>query len=141
MFNKSFYPTPIHLVQKMIDKVKDKIVPGVSILEPSAGKGDIAKAIGYINNRVKPHLIEIEPELREISKQYGRMVAYDFLTFEPDTNYDIILMNPPFENGDEHLLKAWEISKNTTIVCLLNAETYLNPYSEKRKALKNIIDE
>lgn len=86
-------------------------------------------------------MIEIEPELQEIAKQYGQIVANDFLSFEPDTSYDLIVMNPPFENGDDHLLKAWEIAKNTTIICLLNAETIRNPYSSKRKALNAIIEQ
>lgn len=140
MFNSWFYPTPNALVDKMIDKVKDKIKIWATILEPSAGKGDIARSIAYFNNQAKVHLIEIEPELREIAKRHGRIVAHDFLTFEPDVNYDVIIMNPPFDNWDEHLLKAWNIAKNTTIVCLLNAETYRNPFSADRKALKNIID-
>jgi 16S rRNA G966 N2-methylase RsmD len=93
------------------------------------------------NGKAKIHLIEIEPQLQELCKKYGTLVAYDFLTFEPDTNYDYIFLNPPFSNGDEHLLKAWDIAKNTTIVCILNAETVRNPYSQKRKALQAIIDD
>lgn len=50
-------------------------------------------------------------------------------------------MNPPFDNGDEHFLKAWEIGKNTTIACLLNAETIRNPYSAKRKHLAQILED
>lgn len=50
-------------------------------------------------------------------------------------------MNPPFDNGDYHLLKAWNIAKNTTIICLLNAKTIKNPYSSKRKALNAIIEQ
>ena len=112
-----------------------------TILEPSAGKGDIAKVIKYKSNKCHIHLIELEPELQEITKQYGQIVHYDFLTFEPDTQYDYIIMNPPFDNGDAHLLKAWEIATNTEIICLLNAETIRNPYSSTRKALANIIEQ
>lgn len=86
-------------------------------------------------------MIEIESNLQELCKKHGTLIAYDFLSFDPDTNYDFIFMNPPFSNGDEHLLKAWEISKNTTIVCILNAETVRNSYSQKRKALQAIIDD
>lgn len=56
-------------------------------------------------------------------------------------SFDFIIMNPPFSNGDEHFIKAWEIADNTTIVCLLNSETINNPYSEKRKLVKKIIDD
>ncbi len=39
-------------------------------------------------------------------------------------------MNPPFSNGDKHLLKALDMQKNGgQIVCLLNAETLKNPYT------------
>lgn len=112
-----------------------------TILEPSAGKGDIAKIIKNKSNKCHIHLIELEPELQEIAKQYGQIVHYDFLTFEPDTQYDYIIMNPPFDNGDAHLLKAWEIATNTKIICLLNAETIRNPYSKTRQALKAIIEQ
>ena len=48
-------------------------------------------------------------------------------------------MNPPFNSGDEHLLKAIEIQKRYggQIVCLLNAQTIKNPYTTKRKELLN----
>ena len=45
-------------------------------------------------------------------------------------------MNPPFSEGDKHLLKALDIQKNGgRIICLLNAETIRNPYTSTRKAL------
>ena len=139
MFNKNFYPTPYSLVSKMIEPYKEEMIKGSLVLEPSAGKGDIASQVKNVGRNVRLHLIELEPELQEICKKYGAIVGYDFLTFQPDTNYDYIIMNPPFENGDEHFLKAWEISKNTTIACLLNAETIRNPYSAKRKHLAQIL--
>lgn len=142
MFSDSFYPTPFSLCEKMIAPYSSILRDGAIVLEPSAGKWDIASYIKSISNsKAKIHLIEIEPELQELCKKYGTLVAYDFLTFEPDTNYDFIFMNPPYSNGDEHLLKAWDIAKNTTIVCLLNAETIRNPFSAKRKALKAIIED
>ena len=55
--------------------------------------------------------------------------------------YSLILMNPPFSQGDLHLLKALEIQKNGgSIICLLNAETLLNPYTNTRKLLKKELD-
>jgi hypothetical protein len=50
-------------------------------------------------------------------------------------------MNPPFSNGDEHLLKAWDILHEGHIVCLLNEQTILNPHTNRRKLLKTIIDQ
>lgn len=49
--------------------------------------------------------------------------------------YDGIVMNPPFSNGDEHLLKALSIMENGRVVCLLNSETIANPCTKTRKLL------
>jgi hypothetical protein len=52
-----------------------------------------------------------------------------------------VVMNPPFAAGDLHLLKAWDWLYKGEIVCLLNAETLRNPYTETRKRLVKIIAE
>lgn len=44
-------------------------------------------------------------------------------------------MNPPFETGDLHLLRAIELALKTKIACILNAETIKNQFSESRKRL------
>ena len=50
-------------------------------------------------------------------------------------------MNPPFSNGDKHLLKALKMQeKGGNIICLLNAETLKNPYTETRKELLNQLE-
>lgn len=71
----------------------------------------------------------------------------DFFTFEPFQNYDLIVMNPPFSNGDKHLLKALSLQRNRTcqlggqIICLLNAETIRNPFTASRKELVRLLEE
>lgn len=66
-----------------------------------------------------------------------RCVGDDFLSFRTFKKYDLIIMNPPYDNGDQHLLKAISMQKKTggSIICLLNAETIRNPYSMSRKEL------
>lgn len=75
------------------------------------------------------------------SKEY-RVYNDDFLVWDDDKHYDLIIMNPPFSNGDEHLLKAISLAEKTgsKIICLLNAETIKNPYSNKRKLLVNTLE-
>ena len=47
-------------------------------------------------------------------------------------------MNPPFSDGDKHLLKAIDLIQNGgRVICLLNSETLNNPYSNTRKDLLN----
>jgi len=70
-----------------------------------------------------------------------RIIHDDFLSYNGVKEYDLILMNPPFSNGDRHLIKAIELQKNGgEIVCLLNAETIRNPYTNTRQVLKNILN-
>lgn len=66
-----------------------------------------------------------------------RIVADDFLRFNTYKHYDYIIMNPPFSEGEMHLLKAIQMqTKNGGgIRCILNAETICNPYSNNRRLL------
>ena len=188
-----FYPTPEKLVEKMLEGVDIDYCH--TILEPSAGKGDILRvlarkaAVRYEREldidccEIDPHLRqvlkynfseqrenelhqrkreieearyydrdkhkyfykthsdaleveEIKAELLTFFKQTIHVVHDDFLTYTPYKQYDLIIMNPPFSNGDKHLLKALKIQeKGGHIICLLNAETIRNPYTETRRAL------
>lgn len=139
MFNSDFYPTPVALASKMVQGLQ---FTNKYVLEPSAGKGDLAKAC----YGAKVHLIENEPELCDIlqalcesSRGSVRLVANDFLAFEPSCDYDYIIMNPPFKNGAKHFLHAWAIADGSEIRCLLNAETLRNPYTQERENIAEII--
>ena len=80
-----------------------------------------------------------KPPLILRAKGY-RLISDDFLTFSTNKRYDLILMNPPFSNGDEHLLKAIQLMESGgQIVCLLNAETVRNPYTQRRRLLMSLL--
>lgn len=140
MFNKNFYPTPIELVERMIEKFSFCSYSNGIVLEPSAGKGDIIEVLNNKCPDIEIHSVEKEEDLRVIlSSKKTELVGKDFLKFVPTVEYDGIIANPPFDNGDLHLLKMIQIAENqyesTRIVCLLNAETIKNPYSNSRKVL------
>ena len=131
----NFYPTPKNLLKEITRNVQWWNVEG--ILEPEAGKGDIVDFImGKQSDRVVD-CIEINPELQAALKGKGYAVIHDdFLTFEPRYHYDLIIMNPPFDKGATHLLKALSIQEHGgRIICILNAETLRNPYTNERKVL------
>lgn len=138
--NKDFYPTPKDIALKM--KRKLTIEKG-TILEPSAGKGDLADVLKnshYGYNDFEVECIESDFELCECLRGKGyNILGFDWLTYSGVCYYDAIVMNPPFSNGDEHLLKAWEFLNSGEIVCLLNAETLNNLYSKNRVVLNNLI--
>lgn len=150
MFNSEFYPTPATVIRKMLDGVKFDNIS--TVLEPSAGKGDIVAAVvekfkynSYSRGRENYDIdtIEIDANLRHILKGKGyRIIHDDFLTLETMKSYDLIVLNPPFSTGDKHLLKALEMQQHGgQVVCLLNAETLKNPYTNTRKDLARKLDE
>lgn len=146
--NSGFYPTPSKLAGKMLSCVDWQNV--FSILEPSAGKGDLADAVSafarnYRNSRCISFnendtyidCIERDSDLAALLRGKGLHVVHDdFLTFRSFKQYDLCIMNPPFDSGDKHLLHALSLmERGGQIVCLLNAETIRNPYTNRRKIL------
>ena len=153
MFNNNpdFYPTPASLIEKMVSGIDFRVIN--SVLEPSAGKGNIVDRVkekfdfvrsSYYNRDTKYDIdtIEVDENLQHIlkGKKY-RIVHNDFLTFHTYKKYDLIIMNPPFSEGDKHLLKALDMQESGgKIVCILNAETLKNPYTNIRKDLLNRLE-
>lgn len=148
-YDPEFYPTPAYLISKMVEPHLDELI-NMRILEPQAGNGAILDYLMQIQvgkrfkvnlNRSKLYAIERDDEMQAVlkGKQY-RVLANDFLTYAGGHLFDLILMNPPFSNGDEHLIKAWNIIQNGHIVCLLNAETIRNPYTKRRQFLLKLIE-
>ena len=149
-----------------------------TVLEPSAGKGDLiyalTKASKEINDKLVVDAVELDPNLRTIltdrfggayesklfreSEELRRksfedtlseeevmrqselrretellrtinefyVVHDDFLTFDTCKRYDLILMNPPFDDADAHLLKAIvsRASQSLLIPEFINFQTY-----------------
>ena len=139
--NPDFYPTPSSLAFKMASMIDSSY--SKRILEPSAGKGDLAEAVQGRSryNRTPVDCIESDKDLQALLTGKGlTLIDSDFLLFNPTRQYDTIIMNPPFSNGVKHVLKAWEIMYNGDVIALLNAETLKNPHSAERKLLNEIIE-
>lgn len=137
----NFYPTPKRLLQEITKNIH--IWNLKAVLEPEAGKGDIVDFIKSESTNPIVDCIEINPELRSALKGKGySVIADDFLLFTPQYKYDLVIMNPPFDAGAKHLLKALDVQKNGgQIICILNAETIRNPYSQERKVLLDKLQE
>lgn len=139
-----FFPTPDHLATKMLAGIQWDMVE--RILEPSAGRGDLAKVIAdtlaertYRNKGIH-NIACIEPDENLRATLVGKgfhVVHDDFLTYNSLEHYQLIVMNPPFSRGAEHLLKALTMLERYggSVVCLLNAETLANPCTVQRKHL------
>lgn len=171
--NDQFYPTPPALAEKMLEGLDMNFVS--TVLEPSAGKGDLVTAIArknqlsYRNREIDVDCCEIDSYLRQIlqynfseekkheigaaqgyhTREYDlidhtklHVVHDDFLTYSSMKHYDLILMNPPFQDGAKHLLKALHMQRDGgLVICLLNAETLRNPYTDMRQDLVRMLQE
>ena len=98
----------------------------------------------YVGNRTEAQKDEyrrLQAEIDTMKAVALHIVHDDFLTYRSRKHYDLILMNPPFANGDLHLLKAIDMQRGGgKIVCLLNAETLRNPCTNTRKQLAVILE-
>jgi len=109
-----FFPTPNPLIEKMFSMAK--VFEGETILEPSAGLGHIAEAIRskYPDNSLRT--VEYNFSLAEVLEKKGfKNTCENFL--ELPTNkykFDVIFMNPPFENNQDidHVKHAFSLLNN-----------------------------
>ncbi len=159
--DNQFYPTPESFLETIEEDFycelkcfDNECKYNLKVLEPSAGKGDIAshlKQYGVRKTGYSPYhgvrcaveCIEIDKTLQATLRGLEFPVVYDdFLSFETHTIYDLIYMNPPFENGDVHLLKAISLQERYggRILCILNAQTLKNPCTRKRMELIDKLD-
>jgi hypothetical protein len=104
------------------------------------GKNELPFAIRQ-SSKHKWFAIEQNHDLCTLLEDHNYpVIDHDFLSYSGQRQFDLILMNPPFSNADEHFLKAFEILREGKIVCLMNKETYDNPYTKFRQAVKTLID-
>jgi hypothetical protein len=90
-----FFPTPFALALQVIELAN--IEPGMRVLEPSAGKGDLADAAKAAGAAVD--VIEVSSTLCDILRAKGYELAGRDIFSNRAPVYDRIVMNPPFEAG------------------------------------------
>lgn len=89
-----FY-TPADIAQLVI--MSASIRPGDEVLEPSAGRGDIAAAAVVAGAVVD--CVELDPKNAKFlgeDRRYRTVIQRDFLQLTPARNYDAVIGNPPF---------------------------------------------
>ncbi len=109
-----YFPTPRGVIDQMIDLADIPTGEAVDILEPEAGHGAIIDALNEVRPLARVTACEKWGTLREILEAKGvNLAGEDFNEFEPETDFDFVLMNPPFEKGQdaEHVMRAYEMLK------------------------------
>lgn len=128
-----FFPTPPALVARMIAEAG--VREGMKVLEPSAGKGDIAEAVRDAGAQVVS--FERSHTLCGILKAKGLSVeCCDFLEMIAIAGFDRVLMNPPFEKAQDidHVRHAFRFLKpGGRLVAVMSAGTM---FRSDRKTLE-----
>lgn len=105
-----FFPTPQTISDDVVGLAD--IQPGMKVLEPSAGNGELADAMS--KKGVDVDAVELASDLRMILQEKGyNLVGDDFTQFKSDPVYDRIVMNPPFSNDQDidHVRHAYSMLK------------------------------
>lgn len=107
-----FFETPPGVADWLVSLVGE-IHAGMRVLEPSAGRGAIVKAIHRVCQEVTVDCYELMPENREFLEtiQNARVMGENFEEEHATYQYDIIVANPPFSKNQDirHLRRmyAW----------------------------------
>lgn len=108
------FPTPQDIAEQMVNLAE--IEPGMSVLEPSAGTGNLLKVLPNIRPNGHITAVEISQELAASLEPWADdIIVDDFLSQNGNLGeFDRIIMNPPFKNGED-------------IKHIKHAVTFLNP--------------
>jgi hypothetical protein len=158
-----FFPTPDEAAKAVMEKVwihPRAEEPQLTILEPSAGTGNLARRCIIRPDKVEGHewererterhnreyrfdnqvdCVEIQPHLAaalQAERIYRKVYAKDFLALTPATTglYDRVVMNPPFdlERDIDHVMHAMQFLKpDGQLVAIMSAGT---EFRETRKS-------
>ena len=144
-----YYPSPPAVVSRLIELAE--LHPKHKVLEPSAGRGAIAAAVGAIGARVDCYeLLEsncdvlVEMELRNVFNG-GLVWLGDFLAAKSEEHrqFDRIVMNPPFEKQADidHVTHALKFLKPSgLLVSVMSAGAGFNN-NRKTREFRQLVED
>lgn len=89
-----FWPTPAPLATHLATLAE--LRPGLRVLEPQAGKGDLVDALLALEPKLHVEVCEQNSRLREVLEAKGyRVIGNDSMALQGE--WDRVVMNPPFE--------------------------------------------
>ena len=95
----------------------------------------------FANKSARFSAVEIDirhhANLREVGAQ---IIGYDFMQVQSLASVTQVIMNPPFNQGCEHVLHAWDCLYDAEISACINAQTIKNPCTQERRRLVDLIE-
>lgn len=139
-----YFPTPAP-VSEHIKNAVGFIQDGARVLEPSAGRGNLCEFIRDEFNGALIKAFEINHDLATLCELKGFDCAHvDFMTLEPLSIYDYVIMNPPFESLQDcaHVRRAFDwLTNGGQLVAIMSPSFTFNGSSkalEFRKWAANV---
>lgn len=124
-----FYATPIDCVENFINNYGIDKIKG-NILEPSAGSGNIIQSLRQKKVQGIITALELREEERDSLTQISdKVIIGNFLEWEPDKEYDVIIGNPPYTYAREFIEKCFKIANKNTVIIMLLRTAFLESKS------------
>ena len=138
-----FFETPDHLADYLVELAEINNIKD-AVLEPSAGRGSIVKAI----HREFPAMDVFGYELMDINQSFlsklhhFKLLGSDFL-LECNTGFDVIIANPPFSKNQDidHIRKMFECLKPGGRLVSIASKHWQFATGKKEKAFRDWIEE
>jgi len=143
-----FFETPDELADKLVRLLDiNNWNENTRVLEPSAGKGALIKAL-YREHGCKWPVFAIEkmPQNRPSLEAIDRVIlspATDFLSHKPFFEFTHIIANPPFtKNQDiDHVYKMYEVLKKGGRMVSIISNHYQESVNRKEVAFREWLEE
>lgn len=136
---KTIRKTSLNVVNQLLKECK--FDSNISILEPSAGSGDLIDGIVYYYPFLSLDIdcIELNKEMRDQLKAKGyNVVGEDFLKFSSDKKYDYIIACPTYkDNIDvEHIMHMYRFLKVGGSVVSLTSPYWTTRNSARQRTFR-----
>jgi len=138
-----FYATPQKIANEMVEKLELK--DNVSILEPSAGRGNLIKSIPN-NDTYEVYYFELMPQNLELleknlkNKEFKKLefLGTDFLEYNGNMKFDRIIANPPFSKNQDiiHTKKMFELLNDNGVMVVITSTSWYNGKQKKQIEFK-----
>lgn len=113
------------------------------ILEPSAGRGAIVRALNLQFPKANIDYCEISSINRKMFKGNANFIGEDFLKLTSPKQYDAIIANPPFaKNQDiEHFYKMYEVCKLGGYILSIMSNHWKLAENKKETSFRKFLEE
>lgn len=138
-----FFGTPDSLADRLVELAEINI--NDRVLEPSAGQGEIIKAINRQYPKMDVECFELMPVnkifLNKISTAI--LIGDDFLTVDEPLGFDKIVANPPFNKNQDidHIRMMYSLLKQKGRLVSISSKHWQQSSNKKEVAFKNWLKE